>query len=150
VKLLIALALISLSSLPADAQDGKEKLAKLEGRWRVISAVAGGMPIADRSAPTSLVIKDGKATFFAEEKAIPTFRDLTLRPDTARESKAIDFIRDGKLMLPCLCDAAGDDLKFAMPMIPERREPGDVIPRPESFDSKDKPVIVFTMKRIKD
>jgi uncharacterized protein (TIGR03067 family) len=150
MKLLIALALVGLSSTQAVAQDGKERLAKLEGRWRVTSFIAGGMPITDKSAPSSLIVKDGKATFFAEEKEIPPFRNLTLRLGPAREAKAIDLIRDAKSVLPCLYDSTGDDLRIAMPMIPEHPEPGYVIPRPASFDSKDKPVLVFIMKRIKD
>lgn len=36
-----------------------------------------------------------------------------------------------------------------MPMVPEDPKPGELLPRPESFDSKDKPVLVLHAKRQK-
>lgn len=150
MKPLMVLVILGLYTAHAVAQDAKEKLATLEGRWTVTSLVAGGQPISDKYRPTKLIIKGGKATFFAEGKEMPNFRDLTLRPHTAKNSNAIDIFRDENSFLPCLYDLADDNFKLAIPLIPENADPGFVLPRPESFESKDKPVIVFTMKKAKD
>ncbi len=146
-----AIAILGLCVPSAGAGDGKAGLDGLQGRWRVTSIVAGGQAVGPaKGAPTSLVIKDRKATFFADAEAIMAFKDLALPADQAKGPKAIDLIRDERSVLPCLCDVSGDEFKLAMPMIPEDRKPGELLPRPDSLDSKDKPVMVFTMKRLKD
>lgn len=153
MKSLIVLAVFGLCTSQVDAQDAKDKLAALEGRWNVTSLVVGGQPFPDKdkNRPTKLLIKGGKATFFADGEEMPNFRDLTLRPHPAPNANAIDIVRDDHSFLPCLFDLAGDDFKLAIPLIPpENAEPGFVLPKPESFDSKDKPVLVFTMTKAKD
>jgi len=146
---ILAACLVVMAGVAAD-DDGKADMRKLEGTWEVVSIEAGGKKVdAGKGAPERVVIKDGKATFFAEGKEMPTFKDLKLELDAKKKPRAVDLVRGEKESLPCIYEVTAESLKLAMPLVPRDRKPGEALPRPESFDTKDKPVMVLTAKRAK-
>ena len=80
---------------------------------------------------------------------MPTFKDLKLQVDAKQKPNAVDLVRGEKERLPCIFEVTADELKLAMPLVPKERKPGEELQRPESFDSKDKPVMVLLAKRSK-
>ncbi|HSQ56579.1 MAG TPA: hypothetical protein VLM40_12625, partial [Gemmata sp.] len=97
--------------------------------------------------PDEVVIKDGKANFLSAGKELETFRNLKIELDPKKKPRAMDLLRGPNEGLPCIYEVTATDLKIAMPLVPKKRKPGEGLPRPESFDSKDKPVMVFIAKR---
>jgi uncharacterized protein (TIGR03067 family) len=131
-------------------EDSKADLRKLEGTWEVVSFEVGGKKVdPGKGAPEKAVIKDGKATFFAGGKEIPTFRNLKLELDPKKKPKEVNLVRGERERLPCIYEVTEEELKLAMPLVPKERKPGEELSRPESFDSKDKPVVILTAKRSK-
>jgi uncharacterized protein (TIGR03067 family) len=146
IAVLVAGFAVPAGAVADDA--AKADLAKLEGTWDVVSIEAGGMKMpAGQGGPEKAVIKDGVATFFAQGKAMPTFKDLKLQLDPKKKPKAVDLVRGGKEILPCIYEVTDDGLKLAMPLVPLNRKPQEPLPRPESFDSKGQEFIVLTAKR---
>jgi hypothetical protein len=58
-------------------------------------------------------------------------------------------VRGEKESLPCIYALKEEELKLAMPFVPKGRNSGERLLRPESFETKDKPVMVLTAKRRK-
>lgn len=134
---LVAAGSVLAAGVAADA-DPRAELKKLEGTWEIVSIEAGGKKLdAGKGAPDRLVVKDGVATFSAGGMEIPTFKDLKLQLDPTKKPMAADLVRGGKESLPCIYEVTDAGLKLAMPMVPRDRKPGETLPRPESFDSKD-------------
>ena len=153
MKCLIAILVAGFFVSAGFAADDQSKadMKKFEGTWEVVSIEMGGKKIAaGKGAPDKAVIKDGNATFFAAGKALRTFQDLKLKLDPKRKPKAVDLVRGGKETLPCIYEVTAKTLKLAMPMVRKKRNPGEKLPRPKSFDSQDKPVLVLSAKRSKD
>lgn len=148
IAFLVACLLVSAAQSGDDAQ---AELRKLEGAWHVVSFEWAGMK-ADpfKGGPEKAVIKGGKATFFTGGKEIPHLTDLKLILDPKKKPKAVDLVRGEKESLPCIYEVTADELKIAMPYVPKDRKPGENLPRPESFDTKDKPFMVLTAKRSKE
>jgi uncharacterized protein (TIGR03067 family) len=135
------------------AGDDKAKadLQKLEGSWDFVSIVIAGEKKdgAGAGGLEKAVIKGNKMTFFAGGKEIGNFKDLELRLDPKKTPRAADLLREGRETLPCIYEVSDDTFKLAMPLVPTNRKPGEALPRPESFDSAGKPVMVLTAKRAK-
>jgi uncharacterized protein (TIGR03067 family) len=108
-----------------------------------------GKKVEAKEAPDKAVIKAGKATFFSQGKELPTFKDLKMEIDPKKKPKVLDLVRDEKESLPCIYELKEGEWKLAMPLVPKERKPGEQLPRPESFDTKDKPVMVLIAKRSK-
>jgi uncharacterized protein (TIGR03067 family) len=146
VVVVLAVALASAAADDAPSAD----LKALEGTWEVVSIDAGGMKLEPSKAGIEkAVVKDGKVTFFVQGKEVPTFKDLKLQIDAKKKPKTLDLLRGEKEALPCIYEVTGDEWKLAMPLVPKDRKPGEALPRPESFDSKDKPIMVVIAKRSK-
>jgi uncharacterized protein (TIGR03067 family) len=148
IVILVASFIVS-ASLAAD-DDNKAEMQKLEGTWKIVSFEVEGRKVdPGKGAPEKAVIKSGKATLFAGGKEIPTFRDLKLELDPKKKPKAVDLVRGEKESLPCIYEVTAKELKLAMPLIPDKKKPTDKLSRPESFESKDKPIMIMTAKRAK-
>jgi hypothetical protein len=102
-----------------------------------------------KGAPEKAVVKGDKVTFFSGGKEMATFRDIKLQLSPKKKPKELNFIRGGGEGLPCIYEVSETQWKLALPLVPEKRKPGEKLMRPASFDSKDKPVMVFVMKRKK-
>jgi uncharacterized protein (TIGR03067 family) len=141
-----------LAPLALQANAGSEKAdrAKMEGTWEIVALdIAGKQTPAGPDSLDRIVIKGAKATFFAGKKELPTFKDIDLRLDPAKKPRAVDFVRAGRETLPCLYEVTDDTLKFVIPLVPTKRKPGDELPRPQSFETRDRPVMLVTAKRSK-
>ena len=146
--------LVGLLVPTGHASDDKlAALAPLEGTWQVTSIeVAGVKDPAGLSGGGAewLVVKGARATFFARGEEMPTFKDLGLEAAPKAGPQALDLVRGGKEVLPCLFEVEGDALKLAMPLVPVEPKPEERLSRPESFESKGKSVVVLVAKRSKD
>ena len=139
---------VGLAVVTASADDAKTELGRLEGEWEVVGVEAGGMKApAGSGGPEKAVVRDGTVTFFAQGKEMPTFRGLKVEADPRKKPKALDLVRGGRERLPCIYELSDGEWKLAMPLVPKDRKPGEHLPRPESFDTKDKPVMVLVAKR---
>lgn len=141
---------LGVGSIAVAGDDTKADLRALEGAWEIVGIEAGGRKLeGGKGAPEKAVVKDGKATFFSQGKEMSTFKDLKLMIDAKKQPKAVDLVRGDKESLPCIYEITADGFRLAMPLIPRERKPEEPLPRPESFDTKDKPVMVLTAKRSK-
>jgi uncharacterized protein (TIGR03067 family) len=148
------LVLLAAGSLAAaarpDDKAARAELARLEGTWEVTEVeTAGTKADAKAFGVEKVVVKGGKLTFFSGGKELRTFR-LTLDP--GKQPKAADLSRDRggvREQLPCVYEVDGDGFRLAMPLTPKSQKAGEALPRPESFDTKDKPVMVLTTRRAK-
>jgi uncharacterized protein (TIGR03067 family) len=136
-----------LPAMVAWADEQSVELTTLEGTWKVVQLEARGKEVEPApGAPDRVALKTGTATFYSQGRELPAFRRLLMvaeaRPNT------LSFIRDSLELLPCLSEVTNDEWKLAMPMVPKPRG-REVLTRPESFDSTDKPVAVLTMTRAK-
>jgi uncharacterized protein (TIGR03067 family) len=144
-------AAFAVSAARSADDENKTDMKKLEGAWDVVFMdVAGKKFEPGKDAPGKLVIKDGKMTLFAEGKEVNTFKDLKLELDAKKKPKAVDLVREGKDTLPCIYEVTAEEMKIAMPLVPKERKPGELLPRPESFETKDKPIMVISAKRGKE
>ena len=146
ILLVAVIGCIALTSGTA-AEEPSTELKDLEGTWKVtaIEAMGREAPVGG-GTPEKLVIADGEATFFAEGKEMPTFRDLVLETN-AQNPTWINLIRGPREVLPCIYQLRGDELKIAMPLVPVPRQPGQELMRPGSFDTRGKRAMVLTAKR---
>jgi len=154
MKSLIAFLAVGFSVTTAVAGDEKKKaeLAKLEGTWEVVSAEVDGKKMEGaKSGLEKLTIKGGKMTAYATGgKAVPAFKDVELVLDPGKKPSRMDMVRKGKKdVLPCIYELTGDRLQIAMPLIPKERKPGEGLPRPTSFDTEGKAIIVLVARRSK-
>jgi uncharacterized protein (TIGR03067 family) len=134
----------------------KTELKKLQGTWKVVSMEVAGKPLPkDKVDGTQIVFKDEQMTIGLMDgkgNTMPVKIDPTTKP------KAIDLtiVRgDDKVVWKCIYSLEGDTIKFLMPLAPTKgqKDPGEgygVLKRPESFDAKDKPFMVFTAERQKN
>jgi uncharacterized protein (TIGR03067 family) len=143
----LAAGLLVSTGRSAD-DENKADLKKLEGSWDVVSMDVAGMKTeAGKGAPDKLVVKDGKMALIVDGKELNAFKDLKLELNAKKKPKAVDLLREGKETLPCIYEVTEEEVKIALPLIPKERKPGEVLPRPESFETKDKPVMVIVAKR---
>jgi uncharacterized protein (TIGR03067 family) len=153
-------ALILLAGLLLGAGDASDaaraELKKLQGSWKVVSLEMAGKPLpAEKVEGTQITFKDDLMTISPKEGNGNT---MPVKLDPAAKPKAIDLtITRGveKISWKCIYSLEGDILKFVMPLAPAKGQKvtGEAygsIKRPESFDAKDKPFMVFTAKRQKD
>src|SRR5438105_8760462 len=110
---------------------------------------------ADKVEGTQIVFKDDVMTIGLKDgkgNSMPVKIDPTTKP------KAIDLTitrGDEKVIWKCIYSLEGDTFKFLMPLAPTKgqkpiAEPYGPVKRPESFDAKDKPFMVFTAQRQKE
>ncbi|MFO0927633.1 MAG: hypothetical protein U0736_11430 [Gemmataceae bacterium] len=136
-------------ALAANADTEKPSSGKLNGNWEVVSLEADGMKADGKTGGLEkAVVKNGKVTFYAGEKAIPTFSNLRIVLDP-KQPTALDLVRGERESLPCLHQLSEDVWKLAVPMVPGKPKPGSRLQRPGSFETKGKPVIVIVAKRVK-
>jgi uncharacterized protein (TIGR03067 family) len=143
----VALVCLQLTAA-ALADEQPTDLKVLEGTWKVAQLEAHGNQVTPTPGmPDQIVFRGDKATFLAQGRELPRFGNMLMMTDV-RVPQSLTFIRDNLELLPCLFEVIDDELKLAMPMVPTPRG-REVLTRPESFDSIDKPVAIMTLKRIK-
>ncbi len=127
------------------ADDPKDELSKLEGKWEVVSIVGGGKDLPKDKGPQALTINAGTLTGFGPEVKLST--DATKKPKWLN----MTFSREGTdVTVNAIYDLDGDTLKICLPLAPGKGS-GKVFEnkRPEGFDTKDKPEMMLHLKRAK-
>ena len=148
-RIVVLSVLLCSAPLVSAADDAKDEMKKLEGPWKVASAEIDGNAFdAKKLGMTGLLVAEGKLIFQNDGKDVMAF---AFTVDPSRKPKAMDWVKDKEsITLPTIYALDGDELKMCMPLLP-RKGSGDKvdIKRPESFDTKGKPVLTILLKREK-
>jgi uncharacterized protein (TIGR03067 family) len=124
------------------ADDKKDEVSKLDGRWDVVALTGGGKPVAKDKAPPPLTIKAGVLSGLGPDMKLTT--DATKKPKWLN----MTFTRDKmEMTVNAIYELEGDALKICLPLakagVPFQNE------RPAGFDTKDKPEMLIELKRAK-
>ena len=143
-------ALLTLSTVAAQAQDSKTDLAALDGSWKVVAIQIGGKKVpVGRGNPDKIVIKDGKITIWALEKPFAVFKDGELKLDAKQQPKTIDIVlAERGFTVPGIYELTEAELKLAIPKAPASSD--ETLERPQSFETRGNKVMVLFTKRNKD
>jgi uncharacterized protein (TIGR03067 family) len=143
---LLAVALVGADK-KSDAVD--KEMKSLQGKWKVMSIVAAGNDqklgkddegfIVINENSLAFTDKNGKEEMKATFKINPTTKLKSMDWATKRGDMPID--------IPLIYSLEGDDLKIVMPLVEKGK--GETPKRPDTFDTKDKPLMLFTLKRVK-
>ncbi len=131
----------------ANATPESADMQKLIGEWVISKAQYLGKELPqDSGGPTTFFVKDGKITFLAKGKPLPTMSALQIKLDESKSPKHMDLFSKEKGQMPCCYQFSDDKLIIAMPMsMPNRNPP---MQRPTSvtgegqfitFEAKKKP-----------
>src|SRR5262249_41080173 len=136
---ILVIATLVAADTPKDEaiqQEGK----KLQGTWTVIKFEAGGKDLTDKG-PKEIVFKDDEFQGLAP--------NVKFRVDPATKPKALDLIDkgDAKKIFPLIYELKDDELRIVIPLVPAGK--GEAPKRPDSFETKDKPLALITAKRAK-
>ena len=127
-------ALLLAADAPKD-EAVQQEVRKLQGTWKVVSFEASG---TDQTAkgPKEIVIKGDELRGLAP--------NVTFRIDPAKKPKTLDLIDkgDSKKIFPLIYE-----LKIVFPLVQASK--GEQPKRPDSFQTKDKPLALLTAKREK-
>jgi uncharacterized protein (TIGR03067 family) len=133
----------------------KAELKKLQGAWKVVALDIAGKPLpADKAEGMQIVFKDHDMTISSKDGKGNTMR---VNLDPTKKPKAIDLLitrGDEKITWKCIYSLDGDTFKFVMPLAPTKGQKATgeaygAVKRPEGFDGKDRPFMVFTAERQK-
>jgi uncharacterized protein (TIGR03067 family) len=131
------------------AADAADEAKKLQGDWKVVAAEAGGMKVDDKLKDAYLIVK-GDKFIMADKGKGKENKELVFKIDPNKKPKQLDLTdptRPNVPSIPCIYSLEGDQLKVCIPLV-EKGKKTD-LKRPESFDTKDKPLMTFTAKRAK-
>jgi uncharacterized protein (TIGR03067 family) len=127
--------------LAADARKDdavQQEVKKLQGTWKVVAFEVGGM---DQSAkgPKEIVIKGDEFQGLAP--------NVKFRIDPTTTPKTLDLIDkvDPKKVYLLIYELKDDKLKIVFPLVQAGK--GEKPKRPESFQTKDKPLALITVTR---
>jgi len=132
-------ALLLAADAPKD-EAVQQEVRKLQGTWKVVSFEASG---TDQTAkgPKEIVIKGDELRGLAP--------NVSFRIDPAKKPKTLDLIDkgDSKKIFPLIYELKDDELKIVFPLVQASK--GEQPKRPDSFQTKDKPLALLTAKREK-
>jgi uncharacterized protein (TIGR03067 family) len=151
-KMWTVVALVTVAAGPAvvAADDAAADLKSLAGTWEVTGIEVNGKKMdLGKGAPEKAVVKGGKVSFFSGGKEMATFRDLKMKLFPKKKPREVNLIRGSDEGLPCIYEVSATQWKLALPLVPKERKPGEKLMRPKSFDTKDRPVMLFVLKRKK-
>jgi uncharacterized protein (TIGR03067 family) len=137
--MVIPILALSLAAAPKD-ETVKKELKRLQGTWKVIRFEAGGKDETAKG-PKKIVIKGDELQGLAP--------NVKFRIDPAKKPKTLDLIdkSDPKRIFPLIYELKDDELKIVIPLVPAGK--GEAPKRPDSFETKDKPLALITAKREK-
>ena len=150
VGLILCLLVSAVVRADEPAPKKGEKASPLEGSWKVVQLEFNGekVPAGAPGTPSRFVFTGKKVSLFTGGKVIPHMKDLGVSLKPGKETRGLDLIRGKDELLPCLVKISGEQLTFAMPMVPTDPEPGFKLSRPKSFDTAKEQIVVLTAKRI--
>jgi uncharacterized protein (TIGR03067 family) len=131
------IGLLLAADAPKDEAIQKE-VKKLQGTWKVVAFEVGGKV---QPGPKQLVIKGEDFEGLAP--------NVKFRIDPSKKPKTLDLINkdDPKKVFPLIYELNGDELKIVIPLVEAGK--GEEAKRPDSFQTKDKPLGLITAKREK-
>jgi uncharacterized protein (TIGR03067 family) len=124
-----------------------KELKALQGEWKLVKAEAGGKQIFGEKEKVVVVIKDDLLTMTSNGAEDMKAK---FKIDPATKLKSMDWATkrgDMPIDVPLIYSLEGDDLKIVMPLVEKGK--GETPKRPETFDTKDKPLMLFILKRVK-
>lgn len=125
-----------------------DELKKIEGNWDVVEFEFAGKKVDSQAgAPDKASVKNGVIDFSLKGQVIPHFSGLQITIREVEGKRLLNLTRNGNETLPCLYELNEPGLKIAMPLVSTAKKPADSLARPDSFETKDKPVVVMTLKR---
>jgi uncharacterized protein (TIGR03067 family) len=144
---LLVLGALSAGDAQPGAKAAKEEMAKLQGTWKVVTAQMAGKDFPDFKKLQLVINRD---TMVLKASGMDV-KSWTFTVDPSRKPKAMDWIMgEEKVPLPAIYSLEGDDLRICFPLLPTKGQKTKVkITRPESFETKDKPIGLFILKREK-
>ena len=139
---MMVIPLVALLLAAGAPKDGvvQQELKKLQGTWKVIRFEAGGKDETAKG-PKQIVIKGDELQGLAP--------NVKFRIDPAKKPKTLDLIDkdDAKKIFPLIYELKDDQLKIVIPLVPAGK--GKAPKRPDSFETKDRPLALITAKREK-
>jgi uncharacterized protein (TIGR03067 family) len=144
-QVLCALSVVALAGFtPAADKEVEGELKKLEGTWTITSAEARGRKIELKNlGMDEMVVKGGKITFRSNGKDVKTYA-LTVAP--AKDPKEMDWTGEVSDLHKCIYELTGSEIKLAFPVL-EGKNKKVTFPRPRTFNTVGKPVMVLVAKR---
>lgn len=136
---------LSLCALHA-AEEDKAALEALSGVWDVVAIQVGGRTVdVGNGSPDKIVIKSGKITIWAQDKPFAIFKDGAIELGPKKNPRAIDVVLAQGTRIPAIYELKDKELKLAIPRAPDK--PDEPLMRPESFDTKGRPVVLLITRR---
>jgi uncharacterized protein (TIGR03067 family) len=148
--LLVAGLVLAAQSPAGDA--AKDDLKMLQGTWKVEAVSVGGKDVPPAKAGMEgLVIKGEQVTIRFGGKDV---KSMKFKIDPTKKPKALDLrITRGEESVDwkCIYAVKGDELKICMPLARKKGDntagAKDTNERPDTFDTKDRPLMLITAKR---
>jgi uncharacterized protein (TIGR03067 family) len=139
---ILSVLFLATAAIAADEKPAAEEQAKLKGKWQVISIEADGKPLKEQDKMPTFDFTGDKMTGFGPE--------MTFTIDPTKKPKQITLkakVGERDITINSIYAIEGDELKFMIPLVEKGKGPENK--RPESFETKGKPVMLFTAKRQK-
>jgi uncharacterized protein (TIGR03067 family) len=140
---------ISTCAFVFAGENAKEEAGKLQGTWKVESAVMGGQNIPlDKLGIEEIVFAGDKMSYQRQGKAIKTFG---YKLDPRAKPKHLDWINlEANKPLPGIYELNGDTLKLCFPLLPGKDAKTPVtIERPTNFETANLPRGVIVARKVK-
>jgi uncharacterized protein (TIGR03067 family) len=135
-----------LRVLADDYPPGKpvqEEIKKLQGKWKVTSAEAGGKPQKVKDVGFEEITIEGYAI---EVRGGNQIYDWGLALDPTRTPKAMDFVNPDQSFIPLIYALEGDKLRLALPPLAKNLKDTK---RPEDFDKPAGKLLILVAERQK-
>jgi uncharacterized protein (TIGR03067 family) len=138
--MVIPVVALFLAAAAPGGETVQQEMKKLQGTWKVTRFEVGGK---DQTAqgPKEIVIKGDELQGLAP--------NVKFRIDPTKKPKTLDLIDrdDAKKIFPLIYELKDDELKIVIPLVPAGK--GETPKRPDSFETKDRPLALITAKREK-
>lgn len=124
--------------------DAKREMKLLEGTWKVTAAEVSGKRVGlEKLGVDQIVFAGGRVLWKNQGKEVANF---AYSVDPGRTPKEMNLLKEKERQtLPSIYALDGDELKWCLPMASATEKVR--LRRPESFETKDAPLILLTGKR---
>lgn len=126
-------------------ESAKDDEDALQGTWTVISAEANGKVLKPKDLGIEQIVVEKKRITLSMQGKSVLVCQFTVDP--ASKPKAKDWIVAKKGMLPVIYAIEKNELKICFPLIPKEKKQNELLERPKSLDTKDKPFGLITAKK---
>jgi uncharacterized protein (TIGR03067 family) len=141
-----AVAFLVLGGTAAGGGDAKKEMKNLEGTWKVTDAEVAGKKVGpEKLGVEQIVFAGGRVLLKNQGKEVAVF---AYSVDPGRTPREMDLLKEKERQtLPTIYALDGDELKWCMPLATATEKVR--LRRPESFETKDQPLILLTARREK-